>query len=321
MDRRHLIAALLAFPLCAGTPLAQEYPTRPVRLIVPFPAGGSSDVVARTIAQGLSANLGWQFIVENRAGAAGNVGTDAVAKATADGYTLALSTSGPLANNKFLYKSMPYDPEKAFTPVVLVGEIPLVIVANLAVPAKNLKEFIDLARSQPGKLTFASTSSGPQMAGELFRLTTKTQMLHVPYKGGGPATADLLAGHVSIMFGNPTAVVPHIKAGKLRALGVMDSKRNPAIPDVPTALEAGYPELSNVIEWYGVVVPAATPRERVALLSAAVLQAMHSPDISARIQALGQTLSPLGAEDFGAFMRAEYDRWGQVVKASGAKAD
>jgi tripartite-type tricarboxylate transporter receptor subunit TctC len=159
------------------------------------------------------------------------------------------------------------------------------------------------------------------MAGELFRLTTKTQMLHVPYKGGGPATADLLAGHVSIMFANPTATVPHIKAGKLRALGVMDRKRNPAIPDVPSALEAGYPELSNVIEWYGVVVPAATPRERVAQLSGAVLQALQAPDVSARIQALGQTLSPSGSAEFGEFMRAEYQRWGEVVKASGAKAD
>jgi tripartite-type tricarboxylate transporter receptor subunit TctC len=190
-----------------------------------------------------------------------------------------------------------------------------------SVPANSMKELADLARKNPGKLAFASTSSGPQMAGELFRLTTQTQMLHVPYKGGGPATADLLAGHVAIMFANPTAAVPHVKAGKLRALGVMDSKRNPAIPDVPTALESGYPELSNVIEWYGVIVPAATPRERVSQLSAAVLQALRSPDASARIQALGQTVSPTGAEEFGSFIRAEYERWGQVVKASGAKVD
>jgi tripartite-type tricarboxylate transporter receptor subunit TctC len=184
-----------------------------------------------------------------------------------------------------------------------------------------MKELATLATSQPGKLTFASTSSGPQMAGELYRLVTKTNMVHIPYKGGGPATTDLLAGHVTIMFGNPTAVVPHIKAGKLRALGVMDTKRNPAIPDVPTALEAGYPELSNVIEWYGVVVPAATPRDRVARISADVLKVLQSPEGSSRIQGLGQTLSPQGPEDFGRFMRSEYERWGQVVKASGAKAD
>src|SRR6185436_13177141 len=197
-------------------------------------------------------------------------------------------------------------------PVARATEMAFILVVHPSVPAKSMKELAELARSQPGKLTFASTSSGPQMAGELFRLTTKTNMLHVPYKGGGPATADLLAGHVGIMFGNPTAVVPHIKSGKLRALGVMDRKRNPAIPDVPTALESGYPELSSVIEWYGVIVPAATPRERVAQLSAAVLQALHSPEISARIQGLGQTLSLTGAEEFGSFIRAEHERWGRV---------
>jgi tripartite-type tricarboxylate transporter receptor subunit TctC len=316
-----LLAALIV-ALAAPAFAQDRFPEKPVRLIVPFPPGGGTDALARILGVKLADMWGQQVIIENRGGAQGNIGTAAGAKAAPDGYTLTLAHQGALVINPHLYGgNVGYDSLKDFAPVARATEMAFILVVHPSVPANSMKELGELARNQPGKLAFASTSSGPQMAGELFRLTTKTQMLRLPYKGGGPATADLLAGHVSIMFANPTAAVPHIKSGKLRALGVMDSKRNPAIPDVPTALEAGYPELSNVIEWYGVIVPAATPRERVAQLSAAVLQALQSPDVSARIQALGQTLSPLGAEEFGSFIRAEYDRWGQVVKASGAKAD
>src|SRR5688572_24111270 len=316
-----LLAAFL-FALAVPVFAQERFPDKPVRFIVPFPPGGGTDSLARILGVKLSEAWGQQVIIENRGGAQGNIGTAAGAKAAPDGYTITLAHQGALVINPHLYTAnVGYDSLKDFAPVARATEMAFILVVHPSVPAKSMKELAELARSQPGKLAFASTSSGPQMAGELFRLTTKTQMLHVPYKGGGPATADLLAGHVGIMFANPTAAVPHIKAGKLRALGVMDSKRNPAIPDVPSALEAGYPELSNVIEWYGVIVPAATPRERVVLLSAAVLQALQSPEGSARIQALGQTLAPQGADDFGRFMRAEYDRWGQVVKASGAKAD
>jgi tripartite-type tricarboxylate transporter receptor subunit TctC len=316
-----LLAAFL-FALAVPAFAQERFPDKPVRFIVPFPPGGGTDSLARILGAKLSEAWNQQVIIENRGGAQGNIGTAAGAKAAPDGYTITLAHQGALVINPHLYSAnVGYDSLKDFAPVARATEMAFILVVHPSVPAKSMKELAELARSQPGKLAFASTSSGPQMAGELFRLTTKTQMLHVPYKGGGPATADLLAGHVGIMFANPTAAVPHIKAGKLRALGVMDSKRNPAIPDVPSALEAGYPELSNVIEWYGVIVPAATPRERVALLSSAVLQALQSPEGSARIQALGQTLAPQGADDFGRFMRAEYERWGQVVKASGAKAD
>jgi tripartite-type tricarboxylate transporter receptor subunit TctC len=317
---RFLVVLVLA--LAWPTYAQDRFPDKPVRFVVPFPPGGGTDALARILSVKLADMWGQQVIVENRGGAQGNIGTAAGAKAAPDGYTLTLAHQGALVINPHLYGGdVGYDSLKDFAPGPRPTEMAFILVVHPSVPANSMKELAELARNQPGKLAFASTSSGPQMAGELFRLTTRTQMLHVPYKGGGPATADLLAGHVSIMFANPTAAVPHIKTGKLRALGVMDRKRNPAIPDVPTALEAGYPELSNVIEWYGVVVPAATPRERVAQLSAAVLQALQSPDVAARIQALGQTISPLGAEEFGSFIRAEYDRWGQVVKASGAKAD
>jgi tripartite-type tricarboxylate transporter receptor subunit TctC len=317
--KKLLAVLILALALPA---LAQErFPDKPVRFIVPFPPGGGTDSLARILGAKLAEMWGQQVIVENRAGAQGNIGTAAGAKAPPDGYTITLAHQGALVINPHLYGANTGYSLNDFAPVARATEMAFILVVHPSVPASTMKELAELARSQPGKLAFASTSSGPQMAGELFRLTTKTQMLHVPYKGGGPATADLLAGHVSIMFANPTATVPHIKAGKLRALGVMDRKRNPAIPDVPSALEAGYPELSNVIEWYGVVVPAATPRERVAQLSGAVLQALQAPDVSARIQALGQTLSPSGSAEFGEFMRAEFQRWGEVVKASGAKAD
>jgi tripartite-type tricarboxylate transporter receptor subunit TctC len=316
------LLAVLLIALAVPAFAQERFPDRPVRFIVPFPPGGGTDSLARILGAKLSEAWNQQVIIENRGGAQGNIGTAAGAKATPDGYTITLAHQGALVINPHLYTAnVGYDSLKDFAPVARATEMAFILVVHPSVPAKSMKELAELARAQPGKLAFASTSSGPQMAGELFRLTTKVNMLHVPYKGGGPATTDLLAGHVPIMFANPTAAVPHIKAGKLRALGVMDSKRNPAIPDVPTALEAGYPELSNVIEWYGVIVPAATPRERVVQLSAAVLAALQSPDGSARIQALGQTLAPQGADDFGRFMRAEYERWGQVVKASGAKAD
>jgi tripartite-type tricarboxylate transporter receptor subunit TctC len=189
------------------------------------------------------------------------------------------------------------------------------------VPAANLRELAAYAKQNPGKLTFASTSAGPHIVGELFKQSTGTDLVHVPYKGAGPAINDLLGGQVMLMFSNPTSTVPHVKSGKLRALGVMDSKRNPALPDVPTALESGLPELANVIEWYGVVVPAATPRSLVQRLEADVLRAMAAPDVAERIRKIGQSPSPAGAEEFARVIRADFERWQRVVKLSGAKAE
>ena len=310
------------FALCIGTAFAQDrFPDRPVRFIVPFPPGGGTDALARILAAKLGEQWSQQVIVDNRAGAQGNIGTAAGAKATPDGYTITFAHQGALVINPHLYKDPGYDTLRDFAPVARTTEMAFVAVAHPSVPASNLRELAQYARQNPGKLTFASTSAGPHIVGELFKQATGTDLVHVPYKGAGPAINDLLGGQVLLMFSNPTSTVPHVKSGKLRALGVMDTKRNPALPEVPTAQEAGLPELSNVIEWYGIVVPAATPAPIVKRLGDSVLRAMAAPDVLERINGLGQTPAPAGAEEFARMIREDYGRWQRVVKASGAKAE
>jgi tripartite-type tricarboxylate transporter receptor subunit TctC len=254
-------AILAVFLVCvAAAAHAQDrFPEKPVRFIVPFPPGGGTDALARILAAKLGEQWGQQVIVDNRAGAQGNIGTAAGAKAAPDGYTITFAHQGALVINPHLYRDPGYDTLRDFAAVARTTEMAFIAVAHPSVPASNLRELAQHARQHPGKLTFASTSAGPHIVGELFKQATGTDLVHVPYKGAGPAINDLLGGQVLLMFSNPTSTVPHVKSGKLRALGVMDAKRNPSLPDVPTALEAGLPELSNVIEWYGVVVPAATP--------------------------------------------------------------
>ena len=316
-------AILAALLVCAAMAVhAQDrFPEKPVRFIVPFPPGGGTDALARILAAKLGEQWGQQVIVDNRAGAQGNIGTAAGAKAAPDGYTITFAHQGALVINPHLYRDPGYDTLRDFAAVARTTEMAFVAVAHPSVPASNLRELAQHARQHPGKLTFASTSAGPHIVGELFKQATGTDLLHVPYKGAGPAINDLLGGQVLLMFSNPTSTVPHVKSGKLRALGVMDAKRNPSLPDVPTALEAGLPELSNVIEWYGVVVPAATPPGIVQRLSDAVLRAMAAPDVVERVTQIGQTPSPAGAEPFARLIREDYARWQQVVKTSGAKAE
>jgi tripartite-type tricarboxylate transporter receptor subunit TctC len=319
MNRLLQVLFLSLAPLVA---IAQErFPEKPVRFIVPFPPGGGTDALARVLGAKLAEMWGQQVVIDNRAGAQGNIGTAAGAKAAADGYTMTFAHQGALVINPHLYRDPGYDTLRDFAPVARTTEMAFVAVAHPSVPAANLRELAQHAKQNPGKLTFASTSAGPHIVGELFKLATGTDLVHVPYKGAGPAINDLLGGQVMLMFSNPTSTVPHVKSGKLRALGVMDSKRNPALPDVPTALEAGLPDLANVIEWYGVVVPAATPVAVVQRLSGAVLRALAAPEVAERVQQLGQTPSPAGAEEFGRYIRSDYERWGRVVKASGAKAE
>jgi tripartite-type tricarboxylate transporter receptor subunit TctC len=317
--KKLFIAVILG--LAAPALAHAQYPDKPVRFIVPFPPGGGTDALARILAAKLGEGWGQQVVVDNRAGAQGNIGTAAGAKAAPDGYTITFAHQGALVINPHLYKDTGYDTLKDFVAVARTTEMAFIAVAHPSVPAKDLKELAQYARQNPGKLTFASTSAGPHIVGELFKLTTKTDLVHVPYKGAGPAINDLLGGQVALMFSNPTSTVPHVKSGKLRALGIMDSKRSPALPEVPTALESGFQELSNVIEWYGIVVPAGTPRGVVQKLSNDVLKTMALSDVKDRIVQIGQVPSPAGAEEFDRYIRTDYERWGRVVKASGAKID
>jgi len=314
---------LLAFALAiSATTLAQErFPVKPVHFIVPFPPGGGTDTLARILGAKLAELWGQPVIVENRAGAQGNIGTSAGAKAAPDGYTLTFAHQGALTINPHLYKDPGFDTLKDFAAVARATEMAFIGVANPSLPAANLTELARYAKQNPGKVTFASTSAGPHIVGELFKQSTGTNMVHIPYKGAGPALNDLLGGQVDVMFGNPTSLVPHVKSGKLRALGVMDSKRNPVLADVPTARELNLPELSNVVEWYGVVVPAATPNAIVQKLSADVIRVMNMPDVRERLAQVGQTPSPAGAEEFGRYIRADYERWRKVVTNAGIKAE
>jgi tripartite-type tricarboxylate transporter receptor subunit TctC len=322
MKRTWQTLLLVAAALAAPPTLAQDaFPDKPVRFVVPFPPGGGTDAFARVVGAKLAEIWGQQVIVDNRAGAQGNIGTAFGAKAAPDGYTITLAHQGALTINPHLYSSTGYDTLRDFAAVSRGMETASVLVVHPSVPANTMQELAQLAAQRPGVLTFASTASLQQLLGELFKLTTATNIVHVPYKGAGPAVNDLLAGNVSMMFANPTSTVPQVKAGKLRALGILGTKRNDALPNVPTAVEAGYPQFSDAIEWYGVVAPAATPRETIAKLNAAVVRALRDPEVSARLSGIGQTPSPSTPEEFAAQIRGDYERWGKVVKASGAKAE
>jgi tripartite-type tricarboxylate transporter receptor subunit TctC len=300
---------------------ATPYPNQIVRIVVPFSAGSNTDGQARIIGDKLSELWKQQVIVENRAGAQGNIGTAAGAKAPADGYTLTFAHQGAMVINPHIYKDPGYDTLKDFAPVARATEMAFIAVAHPSVPVADLRELAQYAKRNPGKLSFASTSAGPHIVGELFKQATGTDLLHVPYKGAGPAISDLLGGQVNVMFSNPTSTVPHVRSGKLRALAVMDTKRNPALPDVPTAQELGIAELASVIEWYGIVVPAATPPAIVRKVSADLLQVLGLADVRERITQSGQTPSPAGAEEFGRMIRADFERWRRVVAAAGIKPE
>lgn len=317
---------LLVWALAFAAPpamaaVADAYPDKALRFIVPFPAGGGTDGLARILGAKLTEFSGQQVVIDNRAGAQGSIGTAVGAKSPPDGYTLTLAHSGSLAINPHLYSAPGYDTLKDFSAVSGGVSMPFILVVHPSVPVKTMKDLALIAKQNPGKLTFASTSSGPWIVGELFKLTTKTDMIHVPYKGGAPAVVDLLTGYVTIMFTVPFPTVPHVKSGKLRPVTILGAKRIEAMPDVPTATEAGYPELSNVTEWYGVVVPSATPRETVAKLNAVIVRALNSPDVLKRINSLGQYPQPTTPAEFAQIMKADYERWGKVVKEAGIKVE
>jgi tripartite-type tricarboxylate transporter receptor subunit TctC len=288
-------------------------------LVVPFPPGGPTDIVARPLAQKLSENLGQQVIVDNRGGAGGNIGAGAVVKSAADGYTLLMGTVGTHAINASLYKKLTFDPVKDFAPVSLVAQAAVVLVVHPSVPAKTLNEFIALAKFKPGQITFGSAGSGSpgHLTGELFKDMAVVDLVHVPYQGSAPAITDLLGGQIQAMFDPIQATLPHVKAGKLRILGVSSAKRSSALPNVPTIAEAGVPGFETTA-WWAVFAPAGTPMEIITKLNTEIVKIMRSPEMKERLRELD--IEPIGStpDQLAAFMKAEMAKWSRAVKFSGA---
>ncbi len=299
---------------------AQDYPIKPVRVIVPFPPGGVNDTVGRMIATQLSERLGKQFVVDNRSGAAGVVGTELAANAPKDGYTL-LIVSLVNAVNPWLYK-LPYDPVKSFTPIAFLAAAPNVLVVNPDLPVKSVKELVALAKEKPGQLQYASAGVGSFMhlGGELFKLTAGVDILHVPFKGGGPAIIDVVGGHTKVAFATTITTAPHIRSGKLRALGVGGTSRSAVLPDVPTVAEAGVPGY-EVANWIGIVAPAGTPAAIVAKVHGEILAIQDSPEVQQQLSSQGGEVMRMSSREFGDFVVKEMDKWERVVKAGGIKAD
>ncbi len=314
-----LITALIL--LSALPAFAQDYPSKPVRIIVPFAPGGGTDLSARVIAQKLSESLGTNFLVENRPGAAGIVGTAAVAKSKPDGYTM-LVVSSSHAMNPAMYAKLPYDTSRDFAPISLLLSGPTLVVAHPSLPAKNARELIVLAKAWPGTLTFASAGHGtpPHMAGELFKTLAKIDILHIPYKGNGPAYTDLMAGQVSLMFPNIATSLPYVKSGRMRAIGVGSKQRSAIAPEIPTINESGLPgyEMSS---WFGLLAPAGTPAGIVTRLQQEIAKIFKQPDVREKMFALG--VEPVGStpQEFTAFLNEETTQWSRIIKISGLKPE
>ena len=300
---------------------AQSYPNKPVRVVVPYPPGGPTDIVARVLFQQVSEATGQQFLVDNRAGAGGNIGAEIVAKSPADGYTLLIGTTAH-AINMSLFKNLSYDVQKDFAPVSLLTQGPLVLVAHPQFPANSIKEVIELAKSKSGGLNFASSGNGQSthLSAELFNTMAGIKMSHVPYKGSAPALTDVMSGQVDVMFDTTLSAMPFVKAGKLKALGLTSPVRSPAAPDVPTIAESGLPGY-EVFAWNGVFVPAGTPKAIIQQLNDQIRKAMLLPQVKDKFSAQGFAASWNSPENFGVCVKNEVDKWSRTVKASGATLD
>jgi len=314
-------ALLLAGALGFSSQAAAAYPDHPIRMVVGFSAGGTTDVVARILGKEMGEALGQPVVVENRPGAGSNIATEMVARAAPDGYTpyMVAVTS---AINQTLYKNVKFDLIKDFAPVALAVRVPTVLVVNPQVPAKSVKELVDYAKANPGKLNFASSGSGTSihMAGELFKQEAKIDVTHIPYKGSSPATTDLIGGQVQYMFDNMPSAWPHVEAGKLRALAVTTAERSKTAPDLPTMKESGFPNF-DVSSWFGVIAPKGTPEDVVNKLNKTIRDALAKPEVQSRLQDLGAIPANTSPAEFGAFIKSEVDSWAKVVKASGATVD
>jgi tripartite-type tricarboxylate transporter receptor subunit TctC len=290
--------------------------------LVPFPAGGSNDIVARVLAQKLSERTGQSFYVENRGGAGGNIGAEAVASADPDGYTLLLTAPPPLTNNAALYKELRYDPTTAFAPVSLIASVPIVLAVNPSVQARNVSELIAIAKAKPGSLSFGSSGNGStnHLAGELLKSMTGIDILHIPYKGAGPAMNDLVAGHIPMMFDNMPAVLPQVKGKNINAIAVAGAKRASALPDVPTVAESGVPGF-EASAWFGLVAPAKTPAPVLAKLEGDIAAILNMPEVQKRFDELGAEPGTVSGAAFGKFLADETTKWTKIIRESGAKVD
>jgi tripartite-type tricarboxylate transporter receptor subunit TctC len=322
ISRRTIAAACAALIGLGGIAAAQDYPSRPVKIVVPFPAGGSNDIIARILAQKLSERMGQQFVVENRGGAGGNIGAEAVASSEPDGYTLLLSAPGPLTSNMALYKNLPFDPTKAFAPVALIAQVPIVLMVHPSVDVKNVKELIALAKAKPGSINFGSSGNGStnHLAGELLKSMAGINIVHVPYKGAAPAMNDLIAGHIPVMFDNMPAVLPQVQGKKVNAIAVAGAKRAGAMPDVPTVAESGVPGF-DASAWFGLVAPAKTPPAVLKKLEGEVAVILKMPDVQKRFTELGAEPGNVSGAAFGKFLADETVKWTKVIQTSGAKVE
>ena len=321
LSRRAILTAL-ALALGTGSAFAQTWPSKPIRLVIPFPAGGSTDIVGRLIADKLTQSLGQPVVVDNRGGAGGTTGSDVVAKAAPDGYTLLMGTSSTHAIAPALYPKLPYDVVRDFAPVTLLGMATILMVVHPSVPAKSVAEFVALAKAKPGQLMFGSTGNGSvsHLTAEHFKSAAGIDMQHVPYKGDTPMTLDLVAGRVHVAFGTAVAFLPFVQAGKLNALAVTDAKPSPVAPKLPTVAASGLPGF-EALQWFGLLAPAGTPRDIVSRVHSEVAKALLLPDVQERLQGLGMQIVGGGPDQFGSFMRSESVKWGRIVRDSGAKVD
>ena len=319
---RALLASAAALGLHAQALAQSGYPNRPVKVIVAFPPGQATDQAARTVAQKLSENLGQQFFVENKPGAASIIGSEAAAKSPNDGYTLFMGSSGSLAVNPGMYSKLPYDPVRDFTPISLALKVPFFLVVNPSIQAGAVKDLVAYLKSNPDKVNFGSAGNGASnhLSAELFKSVTGVAMVHVPYKGSPPAVTDLLAGQLGLMFETGPLIMPHVKSGRLKAIAVGSLQRSLAAPDLVTIAESGYPGFETV-GWAGFLAPTGTPKEIVARLNAEIVRIIAQPEVSARFVTLGSELASSTPDDFGAYIKSETAKWGKVIRDSGAKAD
>jgi tripartite-type tricarboxylate transporter receptor subunit TctC len=310
--------ALLA---AAAPAFAQDFPTKPIRLIVPFPPGGPNDIIARVVGAKMSELIGQPVVIDNRGGAGGVLGTDAVAKADPDGYTIAITSAGALAISKSLQEKLPYDTLKDLKPVTLVAKVPELLVVANNVPAKSMPELLALARAKPGQLNFASTGPGsmPHLAGELFKTSAGIDIVHVPYKGAAPAVNDIVGEQVQMVFLDIPVLLPQVQAGKVRPIAIGSRERVTSLPDVPTTAEVGLPQI-EAENWYGMVAPAATPAAVIARLHKATVEAVQSPDVKDKLASQGAILVGNTPDEFAAYIQSEIDKWGKVAKAANIKA-